>query len=433
VTGRRRALLLAGTGIALAAAIGSVALRGGGLSSRRIPACRVQRGSFIRRTSAEGYLRAVKSIPINVPPEVPVGQHIAWLAPDGSLVKKGDVVARIDTGPLEGDLADGRGELEKTKLRTSDAEESGEKERENLALDAALAEREAEQEEQFAPRDPVTYSRREIVDSEIDRELTQDRIANTRQKSDVALRRSRNQEELLRIDRDVAEWKLRKAQRGLSGAEIRAPHDGLLVVARDWEGNVLGPGLQAWPGQRLGEIPDPGDLEAVAYVLEADATGLKPGCRATLTVEAHPEKSYPATVQKADPLAKRRQWNVPIQYFEITLSLDGKFPEEMKPGLRVLAEIVLQERASVLMVPPEAVFPEEGGEVAFRKTGGRFVAVPVQVGDRSLSRVVVAGGLKEGDEVALQDPRSASRKTHAGRPAAGPPAPASSSVPRGGP
>jgi multidrug efflux pump subunit AcrA (membrane-fusion protein) len=421
---------LIGAGILAVAATAGIAMRGGSApSSLGIPLFRVERGTFVRTATAEGYLRAVTATPITVPPDVPMDQRIAWTVPDGNTVKQGEVVVRLDTDTLEADLAEGSSDLEQSELRAADAEESGGTDLRNLSTDTTLAEKEAEQAETFAPRDPSIFSRKEILDSEIDLDLAREKISNNRQKGDAAIRRNRNQSELLGIDKSQAELKLRRARKGLSASEIRAPHDGLLVLERDWQGNIPEPGAQVWPGQKLAELPDPGRLEVVAYVLEADATGLKAGCRAKVTVEAHPGIPLEAKIQRVDPLAKSREWRVPVQYFEVSLELPEGVKEGMKPGLRVLSEIVLQERPAVLMVPPQAIFMEEGKETVFKKRGSALVPVQVQVEDRGLSRWVVGRGLEEGDEVALRDPRRDAGQLLPDRPAAKPSGPTPEKTP----
>src|SRR5262249_1508044 len=156
---------------------------------------------------------------------------------------------------LTAELVDGRSDLEQSQLRAADMEESATTVQQNLSTDTTLAEREAEQAEKFAPHDPSIFSRNDFLDSEIDLNLAREKILNTRQKTDITHRRSRNQTELLAIDKSRAELKLRRARMGLSAAEIHAPHEGLLVLQRNWDGSAPNPGLPVWPGQKLAELP----------------------------------------------------------------------------------------------------------------------------------------------------------------------------------
>ena len=57
------------------------------------------------------------------------------------------------------------------------------------------------------------------------------------------------------------------------------------------------------------------------FVLEADGAGLKPGLRARLAIEGRPGEEHEATVARVEPLAKTRDYQSPVKYFETTLSL----------------------------------------------------------------------------------------------------------------
>jgi multidrug efflux pump subunit AcrA (membrane-fusion protein) len=121
-------------------------------------------------------------------------------------------------------------------------------------------------------------------------------------------------------------------------------------------------------------------------------------------VEAHPEKVYQSRVDLVDALAKRRYWNVPVQYFEAVIIPNGTDPETMKPGQRVRAEIILEELPDVLTVPLQAIFKEDDQKKVYLEKDSQFVPVEVTLGPRSLSQVQVLEGLKENDIVALRDP-----------------------------
>ena len=155
----------------------------------------------------------------------------------------------------------------------------------------------------------------------------------------------------------------------------------------------------------MAEIPDPSAMEVKAYVLEADAAGLEAGLHAEMIVEAYPDKTYPARVDRVGALAKKRHHNVPVQYFQATLIPEETDRETMKPGQRVRGEILLEEHETALLVPPQAIFDVDGEDTVFRREGNRLVPAAVELGPRSLSRVQVMAGLVSGDEVALRDPR----------------------------
>ena len=154
----------------------------------------------------------------------------------------------------------------------------------------------------------------------------------------------------------------------------------------------------------MAEIPDLSKLEAKVFVLEADAAGLKQGLSGRLSIEGQPGTEYEASVGRVDPLAKPREQQSPVKYFETTLTLSRTDPAIMKPGQRVRAVLRLEEVEGVIAVPRGALFEKDGKRVVYRREGGGFVPVEVTVGPNSISRVVVEKGLRAGDRVALRDP-----------------------------
>jgi len=405
---RLRASPAAATAALLLLAGGAALLgRNGGstLDTAGVPLFLAARETLVRTATAEGYLQAVESTPITVPVSFAGAQRIAWLAPDGSAVRKGDVVVRFDPTSLELDLADGEADLEIARMKIREAADKSELEGQNLLLDTTLAEKEQQHTESFAPRDPQIYSGHEIIDSEIDRELAREKVDNARDKSVTAALKEKTELDLLQIDRSRAEVKLQKAKTGLASLEVRAPHDGVLILERGNYGEKVRPGTEVWPGQKVAEIPDPSRMQARVYVLDAEAGSLKAGCRATLTVDAHAGKIYVGKIDRVDALAKKRVWNVPVEYFEAVLVPERTDREAMKPGQGVVAEIVLEEIPGALAIPPQAVFLVEGKQVVFCKEGSQLTMREVVTGARSLSRIQILKGLKERDEVALRDPR----------------------------
>jgi HlyD family secretion protein len=70
----------------------------------------VTRGDLVLTVEVEGELAAVRSVEIGVPPVTEVEFKIAFLAPEGGTVTKGDPVLRFDTEALELQLAEKKAE-----------------------------------------------------------------------------------------------------------------------------------------------------------------------------------------------------------------------------------------------------------------------------------------------------------------------------------
>ena len=370
-----------------------------------VPVVKIDALDFVRRVPAQGNLKAVRATPISVPPGVPGPFRIGWVATDGSRVKRGDVVIRFDPSAIEKRLVDAGDDLREARLKMEKEQIQGLSEVRKLERDAAMARVELENARQFQKKDEMIFSRSEIIESNIDQGLAERRERHAEASQRTRRRLSATETALLQIKVRQADAKIQQARQALQALAVTAPHDGVLILKRNWRGEPTRVGDNVWNGQPLAEIPDLSAMQAEVYVLEADAGGLKPGRPATVAVESAPGVTYPARIARVDSLAKPRIPGSPVQYFAVTLALARTDPKVMKPGQRVQATLQLDELKDALLAPRQAVFEREGRSVVFRrKDRGGFEPVEVKLGASTMGRVVVASGISRGDVLAMRDP-----------------------------
>ncbi len=274
-----------------------------------------------------------------------------------------------------------------------------------IERDLALAKLELENARHFQKKDEVIFSRHEIVESGIDQRLAEEKSEHAEGSRRTEEQLARTDDALLQIKIRQAEAKIAMARQGLEALTVTAPHDGVLILKRNWRGDTTRVGDQVWNGQPLAEIPDLSEMQAEVFVLEADAGGLKPGREAEVVVESAPDRTFRARIGRVDALARPRIPGSPVQYFAVTLKLDRTDRALMKPGQRVRSTLVLESRKEALLVPRQAVFDVDGKTVAYRlRRGGGFEPVTVRLGPSGPGRAVVETGLAAGDRVALVDP-----------------------------
>jgi multidrug efflux pump subunit AcrA (membrane-fusion protein) len=364
----------------------------------------VARGPFVREVAAAGTLRAIKATPIIVPMESGRQQKLAFIAPNGSSLKAGDLVAEFDPWEAQKEAADGKADLAAARAKIEKNEAEGGKTARALALDRDVAQEALDRAETYQLSDERLFSRNDIIESRIDRTLSAKRADVAGRKLTTSGSLSATERALSVIAAGKAQLKINNAEKSLRALRIMAPHDGLLVLERNWRGETAFVGDSVWPGQKLAEIPELAVLEAKVFVLEADAGGLKNGLGAVLSIEGQPGSEYAASVSRVDALAKPRELQSPVRYFETTLKLDKADPGLMKPGQRVRATIRLEQVENVISIPRGALFEKDGKRIVYRLDGAGFVPIEVSVGRSSLSRVIVETALREGDRIALRDP-----------------------------
>ena len=419
---KRAAIVLAV--LALLGGVTARVLRGAVVRSNDVATYTVATQHFVRRVTAEGNLRAVKATPLTTPRGGSrMGpMKLAWLAPDGTLVKQGDVVVRFDPSEPEKQLRDGQIDL---AAATARLDEDTVKSRAAVAgrtTDAALARDELAQTRKLQSKDPMIFSRNQIIESEIDEQLASAKQVHAERARAIEQRLATSNAAVIGVERQKAELAISHAQATLNSMAIVAPSDGIFVLERNWNGAMPKLGDSLWPGQAVAQITVLDAMEANVYVLEVDGSGLAEGQPAQVVLEAAPDHPFTGKIRIVDKLAQPRQQGSPVQYFGVVIQLDATDREAMKPGQRVRATLVL-DQLDVLVAPRGAVVKRGPDNVVYRRTAAGFEPVAVELGAATSGRVAITKGLAAGDVIALRDPTQA-RDQGSGSGAASPQEPA---------
>lgn len=94
---------------------------------------------------------------------------------------------------------------------------------------------------------------------------------------------------------------------------------------------------------------------------------------------------------------------------------DSQLDVLLRPGLLADVEITVERIPNALHVPAQAIFEKDGKTIVYVQTGKRFEERQVQIAKRSESTMVLAGGVKPGEVIALADPNPSSRDTKKGK------------------
>jgi len=360
--------------------------------------------TFTRRVTGEGTLKAVKATPITAPQNAPRPLKISWIADEGTLLHKGDVIVKFDATDFENLLLVGNEDRStaSNKLTKANAESSAV--RTNLTRDARLALSQLEAAKRFNFEDAEVFSRFEFVESQLDQQLASDRKQHAEEVLGVRERLASVERDLISIEDRKAGLKIKQAEDGLQALQVVAPHDGILVMMRNWRGEIPRVGDTVWRGQPIGEIPELTAMQAEVFVLEADAAGLATEQKATLFLEADSGVTFKGKVKSVDKVARPRIPRQPVQYFGVTVELEKTNQSLMKPGARVRAILEVENQANAFAIPRQALFEKDGKRLVYRRKDDRFEAAEVTIGSSSAGRVVVTKGLSKGDVIALEDP-----------------------------
>jgi HlyD family secretion protein len=369
---------------------------------------KVRKAEFQVVIPAFGELQAAKSTPIVVPPESRWGlQTIAWMAPEYSLVKKDEVVIRLASADLAERLRVEQAEMDKLDLEIEKKRKQLEKDKTDLHGQIEVTSVQRELADVYAARDETIFPKNKIIEDAIDLDYQNTRERHFERKRDQLEKRIAAELQLLEAKANTRRVQIKQIQDQLNNLEIRAPQDGMLVLNKFWSGEKYRVGMNAYPGQKLGSLPDLSKMEAKLFVLESEAAGLKEGLPVSLTLDFEPGRIFTGKVIGLDTIAKPLGEDSPLKYFETKVELDVTDPELMKPGVQVRASVFVEKKAEVLAVPNQALLYEQGKAFLLVKSSARVEKRPVETGARSLTLTIITKGLRDGESVLLGNPASA--------------------------
>jgi HlyD family secretion protein len=364
----------------------------------------VQPEDFVISLHAEGELRAAESTPITPPPGSRTPRTVAWLAPNYGAVKKGEVVARFDVSDAERGAVESGIELSKVDLQLGVKERELDRLLQELGGELDIIDIEKSMAEQFAIEDNLAYSRFEIIDARLDKQLLDYRAGYLEEKEETYSDRQSAEIEVLDAQRATQVSENDKHQSLLAHSEVRAPHDGFIVYEKNWWGQEIEVGSTVFPGNRIASIPNLEKMEAMLLIPETEGVGIAVGQAVDLTLDAYPDRPLTARVSAVSAAAAPIEQDNPVKYFAVTATLDQADPEWIKPGAQLRAEIHISRIEDTLAIPNQALYQDSSGDWVLVRNGRGFEHRAVTLGTRGPNRSQVLTGLEPGDAVALYPP-----------------------------
>ncbi len=368
----------------------------------------VQPRDFTIRISANGELQSSESMTIAVP-FVPVQRlRIASVVADGRHVNKGDVLVEFDPAELDLEMLEYRSSLEAANQKITKGELASGTEKTDISKDKRIAELELQKINEFLPRDEKIYSRRQIIEGQLDKEFTEKKLVFADARLSLKGKVYSLDEAILLLERQQANNKIGQVERALTSLKLVSPASGIVVYTNPdffFGGFSIQPGRTVWIGQTLFNLVNPDKMEAKCFVLEKDAGELKKDQTVTVSLDPFPGVTFTGKVKSIDNLARPIDRDSPVKYFQTVVSLDKNDVNLMKPGVKLKAEISATSMQSVVVVPRSAVVKKEADYLVYVVKGvGQFEPVKVKLGQGDMIQVVVTEGLQAGQVLALNPP-----------------------------
>ena len=211
--------------------------------------------------------------------------------------------------------------------------------------------------------------------------------------------------EIAKAEAQVAQAKaaLENAEEDLRNSTIVSPIEGLVlsrdVSVGDGVSSILILGSQATLVMTLG---DTSEVYVQGKVDEADIGKVYLGQAARIVVESFKDKKFIGKVTRISPFGKEKD---NVTTFEVRVSISNP-TGELKANMSANAEILLEEKKNVLMVPEAALIYDKerkaSVEIPDPKADNGRKKVPVQIGISNGVKTEISAGLNEKQQVVLQ-------------------------------
>ncbi len=211
--------------------------------------------------------------------------------------------------------------------------------------------------------------------------------------------------EMARAKAQVAQAQaaLDRAEEDLRNSTIVSPIDGL-VLSRDVQvgdavSSILVLGSQATLVMTLGDVSD---VYVLGKVDEADIGKVYLDQAARIVVESFKDKKFEGKVTKISPLGKEKD---NVTTFEVRVSIHNP-SGELKANMSANAEIILEEKKGVLLIPEAAIIYDKdrnaSAEVPDPKAEKGRRKVSVKLGISNGVKTELISGVNEKQQVVLQ-------------------------------
>ncbi len=400
---KRRIVLLACVLLAASAAVYGITHLTG--KTPTLPTFQVKRGEFLDVLQFRGQLKAMKSITVTAPANAGDLQ-IFKIIPDGSQVKKGDVVVEFDPSKTQQDLAQDQSVLKSSQAEIDKSQADGRltEEADTTAVmkakyDVEVAKLDASKAE-VVSRIEGAEANLKLADAEQALHQAEEQLKSDTTVDQATIRDKKNASR-------KAEFDARRAETALAAMTLKAPSDGtisLLSIWHDGGESQFKAGERAWPSTPIAELPDAASMRVAARVDETERGRLALGQHVTLQLDAIADRQFTGKIESIGTIATSdfsSGWPIP-RNFDLEIAIDQSDPR-LKPGMTVQITVIVDRVPDAIAIPAQASFLNSGQTVAYVWNNSAFQARPIQIERRSRDRILVSAGLKPGDLVALKD------------------------------
>ena len=370
--------------------------------------CQVKRGSIEVKVHTSGQLESENSQNILLP-SVLSSQNvrvyeikITDLIEEGSVVDSGQYIATLDHKVIEEVLTTAKLDLEAAMIVVEDAKLDSNLNLSNYRDLISNSKSDVEERKidlaESVYESPSVIKKAEMDLAKAERKLEQDIKG-------LAMRQRQLNSQMARrnIDLDLKKKRVEDLTKLYDALIIKAPKPGMVIYARDRFGIKIqiGSVLTPW-NPIIATLPDMTKMISETFVNEIDIAKVKVGQKATISIDAFPEKELKGEVISVanigQPMPKSDS-----KVFAVNIRIFGT-DHDLKPAMTTGNIIQTGIYNNKLYVPSEAIFDTDSTRFVYLKKKNNIVKQIVDIGEENEDYSIINKGVSEGDVLLLNEP-----------------------------
>lgn len=325
----------------------------------------------ITALTASGYVTAERKAAVA---SKVTGRLVALYVEEGSKVKKGQVIARLESEDVEAARKQAQANLSVARYN----------------LDQAVAD-ETDAALQFK-RNQELIQKGYIARSDYDT-------------SEARYLKSKAAVQAARASVSSAQAALNAAEVNVEYTMIRAPFDAVVLTKNADIGDIVTPiSAAATAKAAVVTIADMGSLQVEADVSESNLGLVKIGQPCEVQLDALPDVRFPGIVHMIVPTADRSKATVMVKVRFV--EKDPRILPDMSAKVAFLSrQLTAAERSPRTAVPKTALLNKDNQKTVFTVNDGKARLAQVKTGEELGDMVEVTAGVKPGDKIVVNPPQ----------------------------
>lgn len=366
----------------------------------------VKKGNFISEVITSGEAQSTSLKKINGPENLRKFKlrdiKIQDLVSEGTIVKVGDYIGRLDPTGVNEQIIDARLNLESAQSKYTQQELDTTlslKQERNMIKDLSFNMEETRLElKQSMYEPPATIRKLEINLEKLERDLRE-------KEENYRIKKRQANAKMVEVGTEVSKIKkeLNDLLDLLSSFTIYSSGNGMITYDKNWDGSKkkVGSTISPWD-PTVASLPDLTKMESKTYANEVDIRKIKKGLPVKVGFDAFPDVEIDGTVTDVANVGENKRGS-DIKVFQVMIKLNGS-NDNIRPGMTTSNKILTFEKKDVLSIPLEAVFSKDSITYVYKKSGFSITKNQVKIGDSNNDSVIITEGLSESDVIYLNKP-----------------------------